>query len=234
VLFVHEVHKVVGKKAAQFEDAYRNTWMPTLAEGGDARLVWYFDLAHGSGLAYRTVTVTAVRDGAAWARLAERLATGDLQAWARDLDGLQHESVGRIMAPLEWSPSIGTLEEVPTDPTVEHEPAMYMEDTMWPFPGKVGQYIEAAGNIYRGALDAEGSQVQMHIELALQSMPGAGRYPEVTLMQQLSSLPPLIRLLTHDVPPEVVAPGSWMHEALDLRDQWRSKLLRTAVWSPLS
>jgi hypothetical protein len=232
VLFVHEVHKVVGKAAAQFEGAYRNGWMPTLAEGSDARLVWYFDLAHGSGLAYRVVTITAVRDGAAWARLAKRMASGDLQSWARDLDGLQHESVGRIMVPLEWSPSLGSLEDIPTDPT-EHEPTIYMEDTMWPFPGKVQDYIRAAGDVYQQALGAEGSQVQLHIELALQSVPGAGKYPEVTLMQKLSSLPPLIRLLTHDIPAAVVQPGSWMHEALELRDQWQSRLLRTAVWSPL-
>jgi hypothetical protein len=232
VLFVHEVHKVVGTRAEEFEDAFRSGWLPTLAKGSDARLLWYFDLAHGSGLAYRVVTVTAVTDGAAWARLAERLASGDLQSWARHLDGLQHESRARIMTPLVWSPAIGFLEEVPTDP-VDHEPTMYMEDTMWPFPGKVQDYIRASGDIYKRALGAEGSQMQMHIELALQSMPGAGRYPEVTLMQKLSSLPPLIRLLTTEIPPEITKPGSWMHDALELRDQWRSQLLRTAVWSPL-
>jgi hypothetical protein len=232
VLFVHEVHKVVGKTAGQFESAYRNGWMPILAEGSDARLVWYFDLAHGSGLAYRVVTVTAVRDGAAWVRLAERMARGDLQSWARQLDGLQHESVGRIMTPLEWSPSLQALEDIPTDP-VEHQPTIYMEDTMWPFPGKVREYIQAAGDVYQRALGAEGSQMQMHIELALQSMPGAGRYPEVTLMQKLSSIPPLIRLLTNDIPAEVVQAGSWMHEALQFRDQWQSRLLRTAAWSPV-
>jgi hypothetical protein len=206
--------------------------MPILAEGSEARLAWYLDLAHGSGLAYRVVTITAVRDGAAWARLAERVAHGDLQAWARDLDGLQHESVARIMTPLEWSPSLGSLEDIPTAPS-EQEPTMYMEDTMWPFPGKVHDYIDAAGEVYRRALGAERSQMQMHIELALQSLPGAGRYPEVTLLQKLSSLPPLIRLLTNDIPAEVVQPGSWMHQALELRDQWHSRLLRTAVWSPL-
>jgi hypothetical protein len=232
VLFVHEVHKVVGKSAAQFEAAYRDEWMPIMAEGSEARLLWYFDLAHGSGLAYRAVTVTAVEDGASWARLAERLAKGDLQDWARRLDGLQHESRSRIMTPLEWSPSIGSLAEVPTEP-VDHEPAMYMEDTMWPFPGKVRDYIKAARDVYRPALGAEGSQVQLSISLALQTMPGAGRYPEVTLLQKLASLPRLIRLLTNDIPPEVTKPGSWMHEALELRDQWQSKLLRTAVWSPL-
>lgn len=232
MLFVHEVHKVVGKAAKRFEDAYRNGWMPILAEGSDARLAWYLDLAHGGGLAYRVVTITAVRDGAAWATLAERMAHGDLQAWARDLDGLQHESVGRIMTPLAWSPSLGSFEDIPTAPS-EREPTMYMEDTMWPFPGKVHDYIDAAGEVYRRALGAERSQMQMHIELALQSMPGAGRYPEVTLLQKLSSLPPLIRLLTNDIPAEVVQPGSWMHQALELRDQWHSRLLRTAVWSPL-
>jgi hypothetical protein len=233
MLFVHEVHTVVGKQADRFEEAYRHGWMPMLAEGSDARLLWYFDHAHGSGPAYRVVTVTGVADGDAWFRLAQRVATGDLRAWARDLDGLQHDSRGRILAPLEWSPTIPRLADIPTQPD-EHEPTMYMEDTMWPFPGKVGEYIEAAGAVYRPALGAEGSHVNMSIELALQTMPGAGRHPEVTLLQKLSSLPLLIRLLTNDIPDEVTGPGSWMHEALDLRDQWRSKLLRTAVWSPLS
>jgi hypothetical protein len=43
----------------------------------------------------------------------------------------------------------------------------------------------------------------------------------------------LIRLLTNDMPTEVVQAGSWMDQALELRDQWQSRLLRTAVWSPL-
>jgi hypothetical protein len=33
--------------------------------------------------------------------------------------------------------------------------------------------------------------------------------------------------------PEMRRPGTWMHEALQLRDQWESKLLRTSSWSPL-
>ena len=233
MLFVHEFHKVVGKRAAAFEAAYRDGWMPRVAEGDEARLAWYFDLAHGSGLAYRVVTVTAVADGGAYVRLAERVAHGDLQAWARELDGLQHESHGRVLAMLPWSPTIPPLADIPTG-GVDREPSLYMEDTMWPFPGKIRDYIEAAGNIYSKSLGAADAQMHMRIELGLQTMPGAGRYPEVTLMQKLSSLPPLIRLLTNDIPPEVTGPGSWMHEALELRDQWRSKLLRSAPWSPLS
>jgi hypothetical protein len=75
--------------------------------------------------------------------------------------------------------------------------------------------------------------MHMHVALGLETLPGAGRSPEVTLLQRLSSLPRLITLLTEDIPAEVTGPGSWMHEALELRDRWRSRLLRTAPWSPL-
>ena len=43
----------------------------------------------------------------------------------------------------------------------------------------------------------------------------------------------LLSLLTTEIPKEMRAPGTWMHDALQLRDQWESKLLRTSAWSPL-
>jgi hypothetical protein len=52
-------------------------------------------------------------------------------------------------------------------------------------------------------------------------------------MQKVHSMPGLVHLLTHDIPAEMSRPGTWMHDALEYRDQWRSKLLRTASWSPL-
>jgi len=232
MLFVHEFHKVVGKRAAAFESAYRDDWMPRLAEGDEARLAWYFDLAHGSGLAYRVVTVTAVADGAAYVRLAERVARGDLQPWARHLDRLQHESHGRVLSMLPWSPTIPPLADIPTG-GVTREPTLYMEDTMWPFPGRLRDYVAAAGAVYRPSLGAEDARMHMSVALGLETLPGAGRGPEVTLLQRLSSLPPLIALLTQDIPPEVTGPGSGMHEALALRTPGRSRLLRTAPWSPL-
>jgi hypothetical protein len=44
-------------------------------------------------------TITAARDGAACGRLIDRVATGDLQSWARELDGLQHDRVDSCCAP---------------------------------------------------------------------------------------------------------------------------------------
>src|SRR3954470_23880259 len=99
--------------------------MTALTEGSDphgARLLWYTHQAHGTGPAYRIVTITALRDGAAYGRLVERVQTGDLRAWARELDALQYGSEGKVLTPLEWSPlSEVELAAVPTDPGAEHE-----------------------------------------------------------------------------------------------------------------
>src|SRR5438270_1464820 len=76
-LFVHETHHVRGRAADAFEAAYRDEWMPALAAGDDARLLWYCHHAHGSGPAYQVVTVTGVHDGAASERLVRRLVDGD-------------------------------------------------------------------------------------------------------------------------------------------------------------
>ena len=84
VLFLHETHLVAGYHEDAFEAAFRDGWMPTLAEDDDARLLWYCNLAHGATWSYRVVTVTAVRDGAAYERLARRTQQGDLQDWMRE------------------------------------------------------------------------------------------------------------------------------------------------------
>ena len=54
MLFMHEVHAVIGDKERDFEAAYRDGWMPLLAEDDDARLLWYLNHAHGSGPSYRS------------------------------------------------------------------------------------------------------------------------------------------------------------------------------------
>jgi hypothetical protein len=66
VLFMHEVHQVRGRAEDDFEAAFRDGWMPVLAADDDARLLWHADHAQGSGPAYTVVTITAIRDGAAW------------------------------------------------------------------------------------------------------------------------------------------------------------------------
>lgn len=229
MLFIHQIHRVVGKRAAEFEQAQRE-WMAALGDGDDARLLWYLDHAHGSGRSYQVITITAVSDGASWQRLVDRVRDGDLQAWARRLDGLQHDASGRVLREVDWSPFEVSLADVATD-GAEHPRTLYMEDTMWPRRGQLDRYLAAAGTVYSKMLGAHDKPL-LSIEAAWTTVPGAGVSPEVTLMQKIHDVSALVALLTHELPPDMARPGSWMYDALEYRDQWRSKVLRTAPWSP--
>src|SRR5947207_2232019 len=102
-LFVHETHHVRGRGEDAFEAAYRDEWMPALGADEDARLLWFCHHAHGSGPAYHVVTVTAVRDGSAWERLAQRVVDGDLAEWAARIDTLRHGLAAKVLVPVSWS-----------------------------------------------------------------------------------------------------------------------------------
>ena len=231
MLFMHEVHKVRGRAEDQFEAAFRQGWMPMLGAGDDARLLWYAHHAHGSGPAYNVVTVTVVRDGAAWERLALRVQKGDLQQLMRELDELRHDVDAKLLVPLGWSPLQEVdFAEVPIDGR-EHALTLYMEDTMWPYADKFGEYIDRCGEVYSKSIDRE--TPMLTIEAAFQPALGSHLRREVALMQRVHQPEALLNLLRTEIPPEYRAPGTWMHDALDLRDQWTSRLLRTSSWSPL-
>jgi hypothetical protein len=187
VLLLHEVHHMVGKREKEFEASYQ-AWMAALAEEEGARLLWFLHHAHGSGPSYQAVTITGLAGGAAWEHLTQRVHRGDLRQWSREVDGCRHRVQGRLLMPLDWSPFDVDLAGVPTDGR-HHETSLYMEDTMWPKRGKVDEYIAAAGEVYPKVLGAHAEgQVLLRIEAASQTMPGAGRGPEVTLMQKVHSM----------------------------------------------
>jgi hypothetical protein len=229
-LFLHEVHQVRGTLEERFESHYRQGWMGALAAGDDARLLWYCHQAHGTGPAYRIITVTAVRDGAAYQRLVERVQVGDLRGWARELDALQHGSEGKLLVGVPWSP-LGDvdLDAVPTDPNAEHPLTLYMEDTGWPH-APLDDYTAFWGEVYAPMLAK--SQL-LRITAVFQTAHGAGRRPEAILWQEVVSHDALLRLLETETPAALKQPGTFMHDALQLRDQWESRLLRTSAWSPL-
>ena len=144
MLFLHETHKVVGTRHDEFEAAYREGWMPTLANEDNARLLWYTNHAHGSGLAYNVVTITGIADGAAWESLARRTQQGDLRPWMRELDNLRHEVTGKLLLPVAWSPlQTVDLATVPTD-AATHPLSLFMEDTGWPY-APLDDYIRSLG-----------------------------------------------------------------------------------------
>jgi hypothetical protein len=231
VLFLHEVHEVRGTREEEFEAAYRDTYLPALARDADARLLWYLHHAHGSGPAYHFVTITAVRDGAAYERLALRVQQGDLQSWAGHLDELRHTVTSKVLLSVPWSPMAGLqLEDVPTTLT-DHELSLYMEDTGWPHAA-IDDYVNFWHHGYYEPMRQRGFTL-LDIQAVFQSAFGSGPHKEAILMQKITSHDGLLKLLETETAPELRAPGQFMHEALSYRDRWQSKLLRTSSWSPL-
>lgn len=235
MLWIHERHEVVGAREDAFEAAFREGWLPALAEGDDARLLYFLHHAHGSGPSYNVVTVTAVRDAAAWERLLRRIDGGDLADWSRRVDGLRHDVHAKILIPLPWSPQQTLdLAAVPADGR-EHELSLFMEDTVWPDEGRLEEYVERSGSHYLAEMRANAAKrpALLEIQGGFRTAYGSGRRREVVLWQKLVEPRGLRPLLTREVPGEYKRPGTWMHDALSLRDRWQSRLLRSTAWSPL-
>ena len=231
-VFVHEVHRVRGRSEEAFEAAIRDELMPLLAKDDDARLLYYCHQVHGTGFAYNVLTLTAVRDGAAWEALARRMATGDLRQFAARLDELRHGVATKTLLPVHWSPLQDVdLESVPTDGR-EHELTLFMEDTGWP-SAPLDDYIGFWGETYFPFIqNRPAEQRLLDIQASFQPAFGAGGRKEAILWQKVLDHQKLLYLLTHDTAPELKRPGTFMHDALAFRDEWESRLLRTSAWSP--
>jgi hypothetical protein len=235
VLLLHEVHQVAGAKEEEFDAAYRDEYMPALAKSDGSRLLWYLHLGHGTGQAYTSVSITGCRDAAAWADLAERVRGGDLAAWSARIDALRHEHRAKVIQPVPWSP----LQDidfggVPVDGET-HKNSLFMEDTAWPFAGGLQAYLDKAGTLYDHILSSQKEEGTGMIELeaAFQPVFGTHQTTEVILWQRVVNPKAVMWMLGHDLPPEASAPGTWLHDALEVRDRWESRLLRSAAWSPL-
>jgi hypothetical protein len=235
MLLLHEVHEVLGRCEDEFEAAYRDGWLPALAETDEARLLHFLHHAHGTGVSYNVITVTLLRDAAAWARLADRVHTGDLANWSAEVDRLRHDVTSKLLVPLPWSPVQRVdVADVPTQ-AADHDPVVFMEDTVWPYQGQLDDYIERSGGHYASEMAdraREGNAI-LRVESSYRTAMGTGRRREIVLWQRVVQPKALSPLVTREVPEKYKRPGTWMHDALELRDRWESKLLRSARWSPI-
>jgi hypothetical protein len=232
MLFLHELHQVKGASLFDFEDAYRTGWMPAVARGDDARLLWYVNQAMGTGASYNVVTITAIKDGAAWERLALRIQTGDLQGWMREVDALRHDVDGKLLLPIHWSPlKEVNLTGVPAG-GAEHEPTLFMEDTGWPH-APLDDYIKGLRELYWPMITAAREHQILEVQGMFQIAHGTHRRREVIFWQKVIDHQALLRLIERPARRQDVKPGTYMFEALKYRDQWQSKLLRSSTWSPL-
>jgi hypothetical protein len=232
VLFVHEVHRVMGLKQDEFEAAYRDEFLGAVAADPGARLLWYWNHAHGSSISFNVVTLTGVADWEAWGRLARRVQDGDLAPWARRLDQMRYGCEGAIFAPAPWSPLQEVdLAAVPADPTAKHALTMYIEDTVRLEGVSVKEGVEAAGKAHplrEGTADGGLSRLTG----AFQPVPGGGRRRELVMLQQVLDLDLLAQYYLDGSPPPSPA-WSGAHGSVPFADTWSTRVLRAAEWSPL-
>src|SRR5437016_1530497 len=101
MIYVHEVHEVLGGKMEEFGDAVCREWRPLVEDGDRARLLWFWQLTHGTGASYQAVSITAVRDWATWGEL-----VGDprLRVWRQRGWALRREVTAKVLLPVACSP----------------------------------------------------------------------------------------------------------------------------------
>ncbi len=227
MIYLHETHEVIGGRTAAFEAALREQWVPLIEAEGRARLLWYWQLTHGTGMSYQAISITAVRDWGAWGEIVAAMrGAREWQRWWETCGSLRREVVSKLLQPARWSP----LQRVDLDaaPIPEDgEPALYLHDTGWPFPGKLDAYVDALGSVF---YPATRNYRMISVEACWTVCPGSGRHHEVVLLQKIRDWPAFSRLLTQGERPS--RPGDWMEEGLKYRDRWESKLLRPTAWSP--
>jgi hypothetical protein len=224
MIYLHEVHEVLGGKLEEFGDAMRTRWRPVLEADGHARLLWYWELTHGTGPSYQAVSIAAVRDWATWGAL---VADRRVREWQREACGLRRDVVAKILLPVAWSPlPPPALDAAPAEVRVER-PAMYLHDTGWPFTGRLEEYVEALGTVFY----PQTQRSRMITVVACWTVAaGTGRHHEVVLLQRIEDWERFARLLTAGE--QGAQREGWMVEGLRYRDRWESKLLRCARWSP--
>jgi hypothetical protein len=142
---------------------------------------------------------------------------------------MRHALSAKVLVPVAWSAMQEVdLAAVPTT-VEEHDLSLYMEDTGWPHDNNLDAYAALAGEKYAPSLARSGF---LRMEAAFRPVFGTHRRAELVLMQKVLDHERLKNLLTTEIAPEMRVPGTWMHDALDARDRWESRLLRTTSWSP--
>ena len=140
---------------------------------------------------------------------------------------------GKVLLPVDWSPMQDLdLTTVPIDGR-EHDPVLYMEDSAWPHEAALDRYLEKARTHYAPSLEQRTERSLLTLLGVFQAALGAPRRREVVLWQRVDFPERLPALFTRELPARVKGPGTWMHDALEVRDDWESRLLRSAAWSPL-
>ncbi len=228
--YIHQILRVPLPRRAALEARLRDDWLPAVARGGDARLAWVASAMDLAVRADEVCAITVLRDDAALARFGERVRTGDLASLAAEVAGETTSMEVRLLAPLRYNPFTFELDAIPAEPVVAPTTS-YMHDFVPPVIGQNRGYEDLMEARYMALSDQELSNVVLRG--AFETVAGGGPMPEHFNLSEIRSTDGLIQLLAHEIPKEYKAMGTWMWEALGVRDRWTTRLVRSAAWSPV-
>jgi hypothetical protein len=106
-----------------------------------------------------------------------------------------------------------------------------MHDFVPPVTGQMRGYIDMMRERYMALSSQELSGVVLRT--SWQTVSGGGRMPEMFNLSEIRDVDALVGLIAHEISREYKQMGTWMWEALATRDQWTTRLARSATWSPV-
>jgi hypothetical protein len=231
VFFVHEIHALTSAQAPTFEATLRERWAPAVAREPGMRLAWCARSMPGAIAFPEIITLTAIADGPTLERFGTRRRDGDLREEGRALSSSRTGVTTRVLTPLSFHPLVVDVDAVPT--TYTDDPSeVYLHDFVPPRLGMQRAYEDAMQKIYMGMSGDE--LLQIVIWAGLETVAGGGPVPETLNISHVRDAGAVTKLLAFEAPRENKQLGSWMYDALKLRDTWTTRLVRSLTWSPLA
>ena len=218
MLVIQDIHIVHGRDELTFQDSYRDSFGPKVADGGTVCVAGFFWAPHGGGEGYEAVVVTVADDEAALTAHQRRLATGDLAApWAA-IEGQCHEIRSTVHRLAPWSPLASRT--LPAIGSPEHEPVLFCLDTI-----DVHDTLAAEDEL---SSRTQGSSV-VQLEACWSPLLGPMDSSVVHVLSRVASNEALTTLLALDG-----TPSSWPGAPQISAERGRlTRLLRSVAWSPV-
>ena len=229
MLYLHQVHRLRRRDASGFEAILRDEYLPAVGRDAGTRLIWCVWSTDGAVAHTEAITMVAIQDTAALERLSSRCRSGDLASLHARLAHLRVDVQTRITKSLRYDPLKVDLADRCRSSRSNTPRGSYMHDFVPPCIGQRRGYEDAMANIYMAMTDTELLDVVLWAGLE----PVVGPVPEQINISRINRTQAVVDLIAKEFPRDIKKLGSWMYDALNVRDHWTTRLVRCAPWSPL-
>jgi hypothetical protein len=227
VLYLHQIHDLQPGNETAFEAFVRDEWLPAVNAHDGAKFAWYGASTSAARFAHEAITIVAFDDIGAF----DGFATKEREsAVTRSLQRQRDRVQTRLLRPIDYDPWTAADTTIPDGPQ-EGESVAYMHDFVPPVTGQMRGYVDMMRERYMALSSQELSGVVLRT--SWQTVSGGGRLPEMFNLSEIRDVDALVALIAHEIPREYKQMGTWMWEALATRDQWTTRLARSATWSPV-